>query len=184
MPAYKTSRAEIIKEAFQVFLKKGYYHTSISDLSKACKIEKAHFYYYFKDKKDLMISVLGFGKEWAIKNMFVHAYNQKLNPAERMNKLLEVFRSIYVKGFTGCIFSNTALETANNDEEFAPIIKEYFGIWHETLTNIYMGKFNKLESEQKATRFFNELNGALMMMKLHKDIAHLDAFIDNHTKEL
>jgi TetR/AcrR family transcriptional repressor of nem operon len=184
MPVYKTSREEIIKKSFQVFLKKGYYHTSISDLSEACQIEKPHFYYYFESKKDLMFSVLGFIKDWATKNMFVHAYNQQLSPAERMNKLLEVLRSVHAKGFMGCIYSNTALETANNDEEFAPVIKEYFGIWKDALTTIYSGSFNQEEAEQKAARFFNELNGAILMTKLYRDTSHLERFIDDHTNEL
>ncbi len=184
MPVYKTSREEIIKKSFKVFLSKGYYHTSISDLSKACEIEKAHFYYYFKDKKDIMISVLFFGKEWAIKNMFVNAYNKQISPSERMKKMLEVFKSIYLKDYNGCIFSNTALETSNNDDDFAQVIKEYFDSWKKALIAIYIEKFNSPESEQRATRFFNELNGAVMMMKLYKDISYLDGFINNHINEI
>ena len=184
MPVYKTSREEIIRESFKVFLRKGYYHTTISDLSKACQIEKPHFYYYFKSKKDLMLAVLDFGKEWVIKNMFVHAYNQQLSPAERMRKLLEVLRSLYSKDFTGCIYSNTALETSNNEDEFAPVIKEYFGIWKKTLITIYIEKYNLQESEQRAVRFFNELNGAILMMKLYKDISYLDEFINNHLNDI
>ena len=184
MPVNKTSREEIIKESFKVFLKKGYYHTSIADLSKACRIEKAHFYYYFRSKKDLMIAVLDFGKEWAIKNMFVHAYNKQISHSERMRKLLEVLRSIYSRGFTGCIFSNTALETSNNDEEFPPVIIEYYRIWNDALTTIYLGKYDSFESKQRSVRFFNELNGAILMMKLYKDISHLDKFIIDHINEI
>jgi TetR/AcrR family transcriptional regulator, transcriptional repressor for nem operon len=184
MPIYKTSREEIIKKSFKVFLEKGYYHTTVSDLSKACQIEKSHFYYYFESKNDLMFSALGFIKVWASENLFVHAGNQQVSPSARMKDLLDTLKEIHSKGFAGCIFGNTALETANNDETFAPVIKEYFALWKAALVKIYIEKFNKQESEQRAARFLNELNGALLMMKVYKDTSYLQDFISNHINEV
>lgn len=184
MPKYKTSKEEILKNAYNVFLEKGYYHTSVSDLSKACNIEKAHFYYYFKDKRDLMLEVLKFISDWADKNMFSYAYDTSLQPQERMSKILEVLEKIYSKNHLGCIFGNTALETANNDDEFLPVLKNYFNNWKKALVNIYQEKYNMKESEELADRFFSELNGTVLMLKVYKDHKFIKTFINNHLKQL
>lgn len=184
MPVYKTSKEEIIKKSFLVFLEKGYYHTTILDLSKVCGIEKPHFYYYFKNKQDLMISVLKFITLWASKNMFIHAYNSDLTPKVRLKKMLNVLKSIHLRGYAGCIFSNTALETANNENDFLPTLQNYFNTWQKALETIYNCKYNKKESRKRAIRFFSELNGSILLMKVYKDHSYIDQFIKIQLEEL
>ena len=184
MPVYKTSKEEIIKKSFRVFLEKGYYHTTISDLSKACNIEKPHFYYYFENKQDLMLSVLRFIRVWAKRNMFIHAYNENLTAKERLEKLLGELKSIHKNGFGGCIFSNTALETANNDEKFVPVLKDYFDEWRNTLKKIYSLIYDNKKTDELSHSFFNELHGVLLMVKVYKDYSFLDSFIERQLKLL
>jgi TetR/AcrR family transcriptional regulator, transcriptional repressor for nem operon len=184
MPVYKTSKEEILKKSFKVFLEKGYYHTSVSDLSKACGIEKPHFYYYFKNKQDLMMSVLRYIRVWAKKNMFIHAYNENLSGRERMNELLMTLKEVHQKSYMGCIFSNTALETANNDATFVPLLQDYFNEWREVLKIIFLTKYDVSKAEELSHRFFNELHGVLLMVKVHKDFSYMDRFIENQLQLL
>lgn len=51
------SRSKILKKAEKLFAEKGYDATSLSDLAKACSMKKSSFYYYFKDKQDIVISL-------------------------------------------------------------------------------------------------------------------------------
>ena len=148
--------------AAELFSTRGYLATSIDDIAEAARISKGKVYYYFKSKRDLMISILKFIRVWARKNIFIHAYNTELCPTDRMKNLLEVLRNIHIKGYAGCIFSNTALETANNDDEFVPILREYFNNWKEALKAIYRERYHKNESEERAERFFSELNGVIL----------------------
>ena len=184
MPKSKTSKEEIIKNAYKVFLEKGYYHTSITDLSKACSIEKAHFYYYFKDKRDIMFAVLEFIGDWANNHIFIHAYKVNLSSEERMQLILNELGKIHFNRFTGCIYNNTALETANNDDEFIPALQNYFNRWKKALTAIYGEKYDRETSEMKAERFFSELNGTIVLHKVYKDNKYLNTFIDSHLKEI
>jgi len=78
MPAIKTSKEEIIKKSAALIWEKGYKHTSFSDLSKACAIRNAHFYYYFKDKEDLMSHVLQYASGYMNKKVFDLAYQDNL----------------------------------------------------------------------------------------------------------
>ena len=47
-------RDEIIKKAFLQFLNRGYKACSLKDLEQATGLTKGAFYYYFKDKKEIL----------------------------------------------------------------------------------------------------------------------------------
>ena len=53
MPVQKTTKDQIIIKSIEVFLKQGYYKTSMSDLAEACGLQKGSFYYHFKSKEEL-----------------------------------------------------------------------------------------------------------------------------------
>lgn len=51
-------RSEVLSKAIQVFWKKGYADTSLSDLEKATGVNKSGLYAEFKDKDDLFVASL------------------------------------------------------------------------------------------------------------------------------
>lgn len=53
MKAKEMKRQEIIKAAGKIFTEKGYYQTSIKDITDELGIGKSTFYLYFKNKKEL-----------------------------------------------------------------------------------------------------------------------------------
>ena len=54
----KQKELEIIKKAIEVFSKKGYHRTKVSDITDALHISTGTFYIYFKNKKELFIEVI------------------------------------------------------------------------------------------------------------------------------
>ncbi len=54
----KDRRQQILDAAQQVFAAKGFEGASIKDLAKAAKISPGLLYWYFKDKADLLVSLL------------------------------------------------------------------------------------------------------------------------------
>jgi len=52
------SRETIIKNAIQLFSKKGYASSSMEELASMCRLNKAMIFYYFKNKKGLYEAVL------------------------------------------------------------------------------------------------------------------------------
>ena len=49
----KDTRAFITNTAIELFKKKGYTNTSVTDICKACNITKGTFYYHFPNKDEL-----------------------------------------------------------------------------------------------------------------------------------
>jgi TetR/AcrR family transcriptional repressor of mexJK operon len=57
-PEERDKRQQILDAAQQVFASKGFDGASIKDLAKAAKVSPGLLYWYFKDKTDLLVSLL------------------------------------------------------------------------------------------------------------------------------
>jgi TetR/AcrR family transcriptional regulator, transcriptional repressor for nem operon len=54
----KTTRDQIVDAADQLFYRRGYEHTSFSDIADAVQISRGNFYYHFKTKDDILDAVI------------------------------------------------------------------------------------------------------------------------------
>jgi len=54
----EATKAKIISEARELFSKKGFDATTTDDIAKACSVNKAMIYYYFKNKSELYTEVM------------------------------------------------------------------------------------------------------------------------------
>lgn len=58
-----SSKQKIIETAVKLFLKQGFYNTSLSNIASECGLTKAGVYHYFGSKDELIYSVFNFLKE-------------------------------------------------------------------------------------------------------------------------
>ncbi len=54
----KKKQDALLNTAYQLFTKKGFHKTSISDIAKEAGVAKGTFYLYFKDKLDLRYKLI------------------------------------------------------------------------------------------------------------------------------
>jgi len=54
-----TTRDHIVEAADQLFYRRGYEHTSFSNIADAMRISRGNFYYHFKSKDDILDAVIG-----------------------------------------------------------------------------------------------------------------------------
>lgn len=54
----KTTRDHIVEAAVQLFYRRGYEHTSFSDIADAVQISRGNFYYHFKSKDEILDAVI------------------------------------------------------------------------------------------------------------------------------
>src|SRR5688500_768121 len=55
----KTTRDQIVAAADQLFYRRGFEHTSFSDIADAVRISRGNFYHHFKSKDDILDAVIG-----------------------------------------------------------------------------------------------------------------------------
>jgi TetR/AcrR family transcriptional repressor of nem operon len=174
MPLVKTSKEEILQKTAQVILRQGYRNSSFADLSKACGIRSAHFFYYFRDKEDLMTQVLELAYQYFKQKVFSVAYRDDLPVAERLD-LLKRKLNVLNKTESGCMFGNAALENSHLDSSFLSVVRVFFTEFIAALTHIYSQKYDETQAHIMATQTLQQLEGAVMMMKLFKDRSYLTA---------
>ena len=56
--AGKTTRDNIVEAADELFYRRGYEHTSFSDIAGDVKISRGNFYYHFKSKDEILDAVI------------------------------------------------------------------------------------------------------------------------------
>lgn len=98
-------RTEVLKEAIQLFWKKGYADTSLSDLEKATGVNKSGLYSEFKDKDDIFVESL---KQFSETNAAYAALNREPYGWHNIEDFFKA--NTTCKGHKGCFFTNTFRE--------------------------------------------------------------------------
>lgn len=141
----KYNREDILKQAFNVFLTKGYDSTSITVLQQELKMSRGALYRYFKNKEDLFFAV--------IDRYFFKLYNRLPKGINRDCTALELIEEVYKRqqvvikaftraGMTHTVFLNyTALiiQAAKHYPDFicqfSEIQNKFNQMWKDALIN-------------------------------------------------
>jgi len=169
MPKIIITKQEIVEKSYQVFRTRGYHNTSMALVAKECEIFKSGLYHYFSSKEELMNEVLLYVHELSHDGLFSYLQNQKFDSKQRIEKFLEKLKVVHLRQTGGCIFGNIILETANNNDNFSEVIQGYFDEYKVALASLFELKFEKVESNQLAIDWLQELEGAIMFSRLYND---------------
>lgn len=98
-------RNEVLDAAIQLFWKKGFADTSMSDLEKATGVNKSGLYSEFKDKEDIFLESM---KHYRDKSPVLEILVKEPLGWKNIENLLKASTSC--KGNKGCFFANTVRE--------------------------------------------------------------------------
>lgn len=168
MPIQKTNKEEIVATCKEVFHRRGYFNTGMSDLAKACGLMKGSFYHYFGSKEEIMKEVLLCSQKALNEQVLALGKQTSLEPKQRLSAVIGLI-TYHVSEFRSCLFGNTTLETSLLVPEFQQILRRIFQDIQETLTEIYASKYTVEEASKKAWHTIQQVQGAVMMMKLYDD---------------
>ena len=184
MPTVKTSKEEVVLKALHVIRERGYANASMADLAKACDIQPSHFYYYFKNKEDLMSEILNLTHHYFKERIMVYANDATLSPLEKLEKTFQKFEKMLNYGSGGCIMANTILETAHSDPPFLSIIKLFFDDFLTALSKIYQAKYTEGYARDLAEQVIQDVEGGVMLSQLYKDDRYMKSAFQRALKHL
>lgn len=179
------TRDHILGEASRLIQRKGIGATSIGEILSAAGVHKGSLYFHFQDKEEIGCEVIRQAAD-----RFLGFVDRSLTGATP-GKALDNFFSAALAfhrgaGFVGgCLFGNTALETSDAEPRLAALVDEIFVAWIDRIRRMIAdgqrsGEFrNDVSARDLAQQVVATLEGGIMLSRLRKDPAPLEACIRN-----
>ncbi|WP_298316088.1 TetR/AcrR family transcriptional regulator [uncultured Aquimarina sp.] len=182
MPKTKTSKEEVLSKVIPVLRERGICKSSMSELAKACEIQKSHFYYYFNNKEQLIKEVLATVNSYFKHNLFKVIKNNNLTIEQKLKKVHELINKMFKNANSGCIMANTALETAHLDPIYKDEIKHFFEDFIAGLQILLEPNYSKEESLSLAEQMVQDLEGGILLMRIYNDHKYINNAISRMEK--
>ncbi len=181
MSKAEQTRQFIIEKTAPIFNKKGYFATSLSDITTATGLTKGSIYGNFKDKDDLATHVYTYQSR-----KISEAVNQQITQQKTSLKKLLSFFDFYKDNFKniaasgGCPMMNAAVEADDSLSFLTPKVRRSFDLWRQRLIlileeGVANGEFKQhISAENFAITFMAMVEGGILLSKISgrgKDLA-------------
>lgn len=190
-------RTSIVDAASRLISQKGFALTAVDDVIREAKLSgKSHFYHYFKSKEELGYAVLNRQFERFAERGLAVLREPMIDPLERLALFIDTLVALQVsRGFRGgSPFGSLAAELADAHEGFRARIEVVFERWAAQLQSLLWEARPQLHDDVDAARLARfviaTLEGALLMSRVHRDVAALEGiaydlkrFVAMHVRE-
>ncbi len=174
MKKTEIKKRRVIEESAKLFYFNGYMNTGLKEILEVCKIPKGSFYYYFKNKDDLLINVIDYHTN-NIVGYFDKAVNDLSIPKFKVF-FLNFFSNIEMNSYHGgSPLGNIANELSDVNEEIRQYlllsyrkIEMKFSFFLSMLKNINPN-YKNLQAEEIARVLISQLEGTMLKIKLEKN---------------
>jgi TetR/AcrR family transcriptional repressor of nem operon len=85
----KTTRDHIVEAADQLFYRRGYEHTSFSDIADVVQISRGNFYYHFRTKDEILEAVID-ARLAKTRKMLAQWETEAKEPADRIRSFIHI----------------------------------------------------------------------------------------------
>lgn len=168
-PKYR--HEELLNYSAALFCNKGYYETSMRDISRAAGIMKSSVYHHFIAKEVIMREVIKRIDKYCKNELFPLA---KMNPVQFMS---EVEKYLAQKPENNLIWL-FGVEIASINEGFDKIIQDHYSAWIETIKTI-ISEHGAGLAAIKADYSVAVMQGLITFSRIYKDNRYL-SFMCSH----
>ncbi|WP_170110548.1 TetR/AcrR family transcriptional regulator [Flavilitoribacter nigricans] len=161
----------IIEKTAEVFNKKGYAGTSLSDLTAATGLTKGSIYGNFKNKEEVAIEAFRFNHRFMV-NGFQQQLTGKETPIEKLLAFVDFFRDEYRAVFDrgGCALLNAATDVDDMEPRLFQEVKAAFQDWRSGLADIITEGIDRQEiqpvdARKMAQKMIAVMEGSILLSK-------------------
>ena len=174
------TRLRIVTAAMDLFLRKGYGSTSISDVLQAADVNSGSLYHFFPGKQDLLLAVLD-TYQGGIREMLLEpAWKDVPDPIERIFALLACYRDAVVQTDCtyGCPIGILAMELHEPDPAVRQRLAANFDAWVEAILECLNAAAARLppglDKRALAEFVLTTMEGGVMLARTWRDVVHFD----------
>jgi TetR/AcrR family transcriptional repressor of nem operon len=186
------TRSALIETGKRMIFETGFNHTGIQSVLSATGIPKGSFYYYFSSKEDFGLAVIEdfVAEHQAVRNRFMS--DDSLSPLTTLRRYFAYHRDTFARNNCegGCLLGNLGQELSDQNDTFRERLSVVFDNWRAGIADSLRkakaaGEIAEHWEETKLADFcLSSWQGALLRMKVAKNIEPLDAFISTFFDDL
>ena len=190
--AKQDTKSLLLDHGVQLLRERGYHHTGIHDILAAASVPKGSFYHYFKNKEDFGLQVVDRYADDGYAEIDRVLGDKRQPPLARLQRLFEGFRADYERRFCrdGCLLGNLGQEMADVNDTFSDRISLHFDRWTARIAlcldeAVMSGELSAdADTTMLAGTLLDAYEGALLRMKVVKNIGPLQAFLDVYFEKM
>ena len=184
-PPFSSTRERLLMAAMELFTTQGYESTSVAEILKRAEVNSGSLYYFFDNKRDLLVEGLEFFKTLLFPIVMQPAFARADDPIERIFAVLEDYRRrlLITDLEYECPVGKLALEVARHSPEARLKIAENFAAWRDHIRDCLDQAADRLppsvDRNGLATFVLTTMEGAVMQARTHRNISYYDSSIGN-----
>lgn len=187
----EATRKHIIEASAELFNKKGYAGTSITDLEKATGLTKGSIYGNFENKEAICQAVLDYNINLK-RNLILERVNQCTTFKDKLITHIKVNRSNSNVPFTpgGCPMLNATMEADDTNNELRKIAGKGISLWIQDLVDIISSGINAGEFKpdtnavEIALQIISMIQGASLLFRSTQDMKLVNTIINTGLKTI
>jgi AcrR family transcriptional regulator len=167
----KTKRY-IIEKTAEIFNKKGYIATSLSDLTDATNLTKGSIYGNFKNKEEVAVAAFNFNYQRLIKK-FTSRMSRESSSVGKLNAFLDIYEESFKElvDLGGCPILNNAVDSDDTHEHLLSLSVKAFNDWNHNIASIIRKGiadkeiYASINADSYADLFLINIEGGLLLAK-------------------
>ncbi|TDX86117.1 TetR/AcrR family transcriptional regulator [Epilithonimonas xixisoli] len=180
MSKAEKTRQFIIEQTAELFNKKGYAGTSLSDITSATGLTKGSIYGNFENKDEVAKEVFLYNSK-RLQQSVADKLNREMTCREKLFSIVDFYRTSWESNFLrgGCPLLNTAIEADDTMPFLKKEVAKSFENWAQKTINILEnGKsqneiVESIDSQKYAYQFIVLIEGGILLSKTMNNKAHL-----------
>lgn len=186
MSKAEKTRQFIIEKTATLFNTKGYFSTSLSDITEATGLTKGSIYGNFENKDEVAIEVYKYNSGLLRKNLSRSFSDEFPTMTDKLHAFVSFYRKNWKFVFEsgGCPLMNAATESDDTFPELKNQVKRSFEVWIKTISDIITtgqknSEFRKdINPDDYASLFIILLEGGILLSKTTGNEKHLNLALD------
>lgn len=187
----RQTRLHFIEVSADLFNKKGYAGTTISEILNAAGYSKGALYRTFTDKDELSLEAFKYNLTKLKKGLVQHVQSKK-SATSKLLAIPDFYRNSHVDQIVpgGCPILNTAIEVDDTNTKMNEVVKQAFSNWKNLILEIiHMGKASnefkqELKADELALYIIATIEGSITLAKTFKQKYILNTNMDRLKKKI
>ena len=159
---------KIIRAALELFVRKGYHGTSVSDITQRVDLTKGALYAHFKSKGELLLRIIQEHETLFIDQLIRTVEQFEGNAVEKLNHAISFSSKFAIENLELCVFLTFLTTELNADVDFQPVLRTTYRKYQKFISKLISQGIRQGVIKK---RYDPDL-AALAFMALHDGILH------------